>query len=245
MYKLVHKGKLQKRILETEVLQFLKDNPDWILGGKNRKKHSEATKRKISEAHKKVDKSVQIANLKLHQGKTSNPKWKESHSKRFRGRWNITNGVRNKLLPPNKAQKFLESHPDWYRGMDSKRLAVLKDNNDSGRARMGLIESGGILSSKKEMRILRILKSQYEVIHNYIIPHINYAHPYDFYLPEYKLLVEFDGTYWHRNYDPQNDQRAQIAHDRKYKFLIITESAYDNFKSKSRGVLDMIQSIIS
>lgn len=207
-------------------------------------KHSEETKRKISEAHKKVDKTLQKEILRGLRGNPSHKCWKDHHSKNFKGRWNITNGIRNKLLPPDEAKKYLESHPDWYRGIDNKRKAKLQENNLSGRTYKGLVDNNGVKSSQKELAVLRILRKYHgEVIHNYLIPNANYAHPYDFYIPKFNLLIEFDGTYWHRN-DKEYDQRAVIARDRKYKFLIIKEEDYDNAESRSGMINSMISSII-
>lgn len=208
-------------------------------------KHSEETKRKISEAHKKVDKTIQIEILRSLRGNPSHKCWKEHHSKNFKGRWNITDGVHNHLLPPREAKKFLDEHPNWYRGMDNKRKAKLIENNLTGRTYQGLVDNNGVKSSQKELAILRILRKYYgEVIHNYLIPNVNYNHPYDYYIPNLNILIEFDGTYWHRNDKSNHDQRAIIAHDRKYKFLKILEQDYDNASSKHKMIISMISSVI-
>ena len=82
-----------------------------------------------------------------------------------------------------------------------------------------------------------------DVKHNYLLPGVNYAHPYDFYIEEYNLLIEYDGDYWHRNDDYSNDQRRIIANDRGYKFCIIFESEYLSANSKTQFLKSLIQSI--
>lgn len=211
-----------------------------------RRKHSEETKRKISEAHKHVDKTIQIETLRKLRDNPTHENWKRSHSKRFKGRWNITDGEHNKLLPESDAKEFLRNNPNWYRGLDHKRKQIMIENNLTGRTYKGLVDNNGVKSSQKELAILRILrKYQGEVIHNYLIPNSNYAHPYDYYIPSLNLLIEFDGKYWHRNDDPNYDQRAIIARDRHYNYLIIHEDDYDNAESKHTLINEMIKSTIS
>ena len=98
-YKLVNNGRIQKRLRVGTVTEYLKSNPEWKLGGlRGRRKQSDETRSKISEAHKKVDKSLQSEILRSLRSNPTHAVWKRNHSKNFKGRWNLTDGVHNRLL---------------------------------------------------------------------------------------------------------------------------------------------------
>jgi very-short-patch-repair endonuclease len=53
-------------------------------------------------------------------------------------------------------------------------------------------------NTKPELRFKEILKAMdINFIHNYPIWKINHMYPADFLLPDYDLIIEIDGTYWH------------------------------------------------
>lgn len=141
-------------------------------------------------------------------GNQSNPAWRKSASRNRRGKWTITNGQESKMLHEDDAILFLKDHLDWYRGMDDKRKEVLRRNNTSGIVVQGLKEVDGVKVSHVEMAVYRILCKYYsDVVHSYLLKDtdIDYYHVYDYYLPELNLLGEFDGDYWHRDTDYNND----------------------------------------
>lgn len=51
-----------------------------------------------------------------------------------------------------------------------------------------------------------------------------HSHLFDIYIPELNLLIEFDGEYYHRNQDYDNDWREKLARDHGYEYLVIKES---------------------
>lgn len=75
--------------------------------------------------------------------------------------------------------------------------------------------------------------------HEYVIntKHLDYPHDFlkvDFYIPELNIAIEFDGSYWHRyNNDEQNDKdtkRLKIYDELGIKYLIINESDFNKNK---------------
>lgn len=244
----VNNGKIKKFIKKSELKVFLNKHPDWSRGYpyKKHRPHSEETKRKISEAHKKVDKTIQKATLsKL--GNQSNPAWRRSASLNRKGKWTITNGLHSKMMKPKDAQEFLRNNPDWYRGMDNNRKEVLRDNNTSGKTAQGLQDIGGILVSEPELAVLRIIQkyiAPVESSHLLRDPTDDYYHVYDYYIPSLNILGEFDGDYWHRDQDYDNDPRRIHAVKSGFRYFVIKESEYYTAKSKHEFVQSVIQSII-
>ena len=79
--------------------------------------------------------------------------------------------------------------------------------------------------SKPELEITGYLtKKGIRVISQYQIP--GKSHHFDFYLPDYNLLAEFDGSYWHQGQDYENDSRKILAKDSGYNYLVIKEHNY-------------------
>lgn len=245
--KLIHKGDLQKFIKSSELNQFLKNNPDWKLGASDKskkdrsnftkgRKHSESTKRKISESHKHVNKDLQRSILSECR-KIKTKRWKDNHSKNAKGRIGVTDGINNKYFKTeNEVIKFLELNPEWHRGIDDKRKAILQMNNTSGLARSRWIinNKDDIPRSRLEMTVVRKLRNLgYTVKINYQIN--EFYHPYDAYVVEKHCLVEIDGDYWHskRNpkYKPERDKlRGVKALEEGYNFYLLKESEYEGCK---------------
>ena len=83
-------------------------------------------------------------------------------------------------------------------------------------------------SSKEEIEFGNMLKSYFPLLESqYRIK--GYEHCYDFYSPELKLLIEYDGVYWHNK--PTNRDRKRLTEARKQhiKFCIITDVEWKLF----------------
>lgn len=95
--------------------------------------------------------------------------------------------------------------------------------------------------SKHEIEILERLKPIYDVIPQYIVK----GKSYDFYIPKYNLLIEYNGDYWHCNpkkYDKNyfnkkkrlkasdiweyDKNKVQLSKDNGYNLEVIWESEY-------------------
>lgn len=95
--------------------------------------------------------------------------------------------------------------------------------------------------TKPEMKVKEILSlNNIEFTQQYFISYENKIYFYDFYLPQYNLLIEVDGSYWHgnpkfyeklnetQNHAQKNDQiKNQIAKEKCFKLIRIWDSEID------------------
>ena len=75
--------------------------------------------------------------------------------------------------------------------------------------------------SKFELRVKDLL-DQYEIkyIQHYMISKSNYSHEFDFYLFEYKILVDCDGVYFHSYLEDPDGGKVQDYYDEDRLYLI-------------------------
>jgi len=180
---------------------------------RGRLKSSESTRLKVSKSLKgnqrkrgKTESSAtRLKKSKSLKGNT-NSKGQDNHA--HIGRIHIHKGDRTRSVPPEELDSYLNR---GYKLGESPKHVRNKRANHS--------------ESKPEKDIRKYLISKgIKVIAQYQIP--NEPHHFDFYLPDYNLLAEFDGTYWHRSQDYNNDPRQILAEKYNYRYLVIKESDY-------------------
>lgn len=130
--------------------------------------------------------------------------------------WLITTGLDKK----EKLRKNT-SHPSWNKGLtkDScEKLAIIgrnisktyKNSSDKYKEskkqysrittlnRMINHPYRGKTNTKPEIRFKNILNHlNINFVHNYPVWNITHVYPSDFFLPDYDLIIEIDGIYWH------------------------------------------------
>lgn len=177
---------------------------------KPRKKHSEETKRKMSEARKAhyanmtpEERKFELRNfIKAGQtnavGRVVSKETREKLSKLQMGRIKTKEEIK-------KLSDSLKGHVPWNKGRNWTE-------EEKDRIRKGVIRSGkyglnNILSNYPtsiEIKVGKQLKD-YGVRYIYQKPICNGHFIVDFYLPEYKLVVECNGDYWHSR--PERKER--------------------------------------
>lgn len=80
---------------------------------------------------------------------------------------------------------------------------------------------------KEIMRMLKLLKLDYI----FQFRPEGYSRPYDFYIQNMNLLIEYDSEYWHRNTQKRDAEKTDYAKRNGYKLLRITEENLDNFRN--------------
>lgn len=105
-----------------------------------------------------------------------------------------------------------------------------------------------IFKSKGHSEILDvILKLGYDVNEEYLIE----GRPYDVYVPQKRLLIEFNGTYWHRDprfYDDENCKsiwnndrlKVDIALKNGYRIETIWQHDWENSKDKVKLITQIL-----
>ncbi len=69
-------------------------------------------------------------------------------------------------------------------------------------------------TSKLEIRICNLLDNYgIQYIHHYFLKSVNCSHEFDFYIPEYKLLIDADGLYFHSYLDDPDGVRVRDDYD--------------------------------
>jgi len=81
----------------------------------------------------------------------------------------------------------------------------------------------GILTNTAPEREFKAIleKNKIRFIQSYFVSNIDYKYPADFYLPDYNLIVEIDGLYWHNypNGNERDDIRTHQLKNAGYKVL--------------------------
>lgn len=112
----------------------------------------------------------------------------------------------------------------------SKETKQMISETKTQQYKDGLISLKPYNSSKAESEILAYLQARgVEVVHQYQIPGISFF--YDFYLPEYNLIIEYNGDYWHANPN-KYEQGTYLNIQGKGPILIDSIWERDNFKKR-------------
>lgn len=217
---------------EDERSEFLRNNPDFHKG----QLVTQETKDKIS---------------KTNSGRKRTEEVKRAQSKRRTGVPNIK--ARGKKRSEESKKKMSESAKNKFKNNPelinqiSEKLTGRKlpqsqiDNIRSGLDRARKANPELTYRSKKEKHVFSYLNSYFICHSNFFIK--GYNHPYDYHiiLPDgTEILGEFDGKYWHKDEDYDNDLRRINAEDAGYKYFVIKEIDYN-----SKGGLKYVKSMIA
>lgn len=208
-------GKANKGKTPNKGRKFSEEWKRKISEAKKGCKHSEETKRKmrskkLSEEHKrKISKA-----LKGRKGYKKTEEHKRKIAKANKGRrWKLTEETKRKMRKPKSEE--------------TKRKMKGNQNAKSGwqnGAYDGVFQS----PTKPEKEIMKILKL---LGINYVFQYRpeGYSKPYDFYISEMNLLIEYDSEYWHRNTQERDKEKTNYAKNNGYKLLRINEENLNNF----------------
>jgi len=117
-------------------------------------------------------------------------------------------------------KKSIDSINAWKNKTEEERSIWLDNSIHSEKSLLRLGQKGYV-SSSIEYVILNVFNSlDIECVHQLLIRIDNrHRYFYDFFLPEYNLIIEYNGTYWHG--DPAKYKKNDLIH---YKFGDITAS---------------------
>lgn len=134
-----------------------------------------------------------------------------------------------------ESKQFIANHPGAKIGQSSKH------RRKNSRGVTNYISSNPRkFTSKPEKELIKFLIDLYgeDKVHpQFQIPDSKFIHPYDVMLehPKGNILIEFDGTFYHskafKGYSESKDkQREYSAMNHGYKFIIVTEAEYEQYK---------------
>jgi very-short-patch-repair endonuclease len=230
-----HKQKLSKagigRIVSEEtkrkISKSLKGHVGWMKG----KQHSIETRKKMSEKHKGYicsDKTRRKLS-EAHKGKIKSNEERKKISERMIGNTyslghkhteeakkkisiansNPSEEIRRKRSKAHKGKKLTEEHKRKISNAAIKRICSSTFNRY-------------VSDTVPERQLKEIFKkNKIKFIHQYYVKDIEHRYAADFYLPDYKCVVEADGKYWH-NYPDGNDIdhiRTKEMIEKGYKVL--------------------------
>ena len=171
-------------------------------------------------------------------------------------------GVEHHLKSKDVIAKRIQTTIDKY-GVDNVfKSEEIKDKiRESNKEKYGveyLIHSPEIRSkmarnskktSRLEQRICNLLDNYgITYIHHYTLNRDDLAHEFDFYLPEYKLLIDADGLYFHSYLDDPNGKQVRDDYDEvrlslippDHRFYLIIEGNED---TQIKALVDKLESI--
>lgn len=151
---------------------------------------------------------------------------------------------RNSMANPENRQKVSKGLREGY---DSGKLNYVREinrNTMKNNIANGKIKFTPI--SKAEKEIFNSLKEKYpKIISQFLLE----SFPFDFYIPEKNLLIEYNGDYWHCNPKKytadylnknknmtaqelwkQDERKKNLATEKGYNFLVIWENDYNKNK---------------
>jgi very-short-patch-repair endonuclease len=127
-----------------------------------------------------------------------------------------------------KGKAGLKAHQIWCLddSENYRKRQIIKAAIKKGNIRR-LLSGNANQSSNTDIEILflkELKKSNIKYKHSYLFQTDKHTHVFDFFLPNYKLLIETDGDYWHGNKGPLKDwQLRQIEIDKTYTKAAINE----------------------
>ena len=223
-----HSEAAKKRMSEARLL-LPEEVKRWWKG----KKHSEATKKKISEARLLLPEEVKRTKGMTGRRLTEETRKKMSQARKGKVRSesfraNISKALRGRIFSEEWRRKLSLSH--------TGKVPSLKTRKKLSEATSRRLASGDCFKPTRwENEVSSWLKERgIPFTYNYQIPES--PHPYDFFLPDFNLLIELDGCYWHpcqvcypsfsdvQKEAIENDLRnTQIALNSGYQLLRIWE----------------------
>lgn len=214
-----------------EVYQRMKSkNPNVHRG---RIKFSDEARKNMSNAHKgkHLPESVRLFNKEHMKGNT----YGRFTKGKIKGcRIYIVDG-KEVWVKPKDIEQFLVDYPNAVRGHTEDH------NIKNRRGLINYIKSNPRkYTSKPEKELIKFLIDLYgeDKVHpQFQIPDSKFIHPYDVMLdhPKGNILIEFDGTFYHskafKGYSESKDkQREYSAMNHGYKFIVVTEAEYNQYK---------------
>lgn len=184
--------------------------------------------KKLSDSHK--------GKPNPHKGVAKTSESKDKISRHFSdSRWINKDGV-NKRVPSSEYDKYIQEgwnpgslQKSGYNlsksGIEANRRAQIKRWRNPTESQINNCKRNFV--SKPEKHIIQYLSNYFQCNSQYFIS--GSSHPYDMLviLPNsIKLLIEYDGAYWHKETDYSNDPRESLAKLNGFEFLIIHEEKY-------------------
>lgn len=236
----VTNGKVNHRLLTEELAQnYIIQNPGFRRGQTKFKPVSDSTRElhrvqmlgntnNTKSKHKKARKRTQAEKdhlSKINKGKKSSLETRLKISRSQKGRVSGMKGKHHKestkrlLSELNKGELnhfYGKHHSEKTKLLISKSLAEYALDHDCK------------FISDPELEIANYLSKYFKVTKQFLIEQSNSCHRFDILveLPNTNLLIEFDGSYWHRNQDYDNDERKLLALSYGYSYLVIREHEY-------------------
>lgn len=145
------------------------------------------------------------------------------------------NGFKNKHHTLESLKKISEaSLKNW--GNESYRNKILNDPKKKEYCRRGALEAAkkmstlGYYDTKPELLMQSILnKLNIKFSHPFEIKNIEHFYLCDFYIPEYNLVIEVDGKYWHKypNLREIDLIRNDELKNKGYNLIRVWENEFD------------------
>ena len=216
----------------------------WNKGKKN--VYSPETRLKMSEA-KKGKKLSEERKQKMHKPRTIETKQKISKSMKGKNTWMKGKTAWNKGISKTEETiiKWRESRKG-YRPTEETKLKTSKSlkghitssetKKKISKSHKKLIQelgyvpgSGKSRNTKPELKAELILqKYNLNYKKQFRINYLNTVRLYDFYLPDYNILLEIDGTYWHSKGIKDKDITNQTLKEQRQNDCIKDKLAQDN-----------------
>ncbi len=110
--------------------------------------------------------------------------------------------------------------------------SVVMKKIQSERWQNGIFDGVFKSPTKPEKEIMQVLKELNLPFIFQFRPE-NYSRPYDFFIPSLKLLIEFDGVYWHSLPEviKRDIQKTEYAQENRYALLRFSESNLSDVKN--------------
>lgn len=147
-------------------------------------------------------------------------------------------GVEYTSQIPGRTEKMQQTNLEKYRGIAPicNRDIRMRSNSHRGNA------------SKLEIRLHNFL-NEYNIqyIEEYVIQGDNFTHSFDVFLPEYNILIDCDGMFYHGYLDdpdgqwilPDNDSRRLELIPEGTRFLIIVEDDFERGLKQLQRMLNV------
>lgn len=150
----------------------------------------------------------------------------------------------------------IKSKEVWERKTDEQKQNWLLKSIHTDEAMAKSLKHAGYRTSKLETKIENVLKeNNISYTHQFILKNFKKRKFYDFYLPEYNIIIEINGDYWHANpyiYKPNDiihycfgDKKAkeiwekdkkkkELAENKGYKIIYIWEMELKQLKTNKQ-----------
>lgn len=188
------------------------------------KHHSEETKQKIRESNVKTWESLDDLKQKsrlcmiqycLPKSQTDSAKLNRINSRKW---YRPTEETKQKMRLARLGIPLTEEHKEKLRRPKSRKRTNYGHTEETKRKLSEITldqwKSGihkPIYKSKGHLQILDILKKLgFEVIDEYVVE----GKPFDVFVKDKKLLIEFNGTYWHRDPRFYSEEEGKVFWDR-------------------------------